>query len=849
MGRIGEGGWAMALTLVSEVANSANALEAALRRARFRIPPQPRHFVRRQHLVERFFSLTNRAGPRANVTIVAAPIGSGKTTLVADAVRDPRAGAVAWCTIDSDDNDPHRFGQSLLEAVLAARSSNGLHRGSTAYRLGSDAIEEMLLIADSREHLTLVLDECEHLRFDVTHGTFERMIRHAPATMSIVIVTNQDVQISTTAARTVASLRAADLKFTPAEVSDLFAQRGLTIADDDAQSLNQFTNGLAGALQLAVAAYRDPRDRARILDSALRSESSAFVVLFERVFERLTCDQRKVLMSSAVVDSICDDLLVAISGVRDAKSVIAEFARADVLFDSIPQCPGWYRHRHPSREFLMAELLHAPDTEMDELQSRAARWFATHSYRDRALESAAKGNDRQLLIGLVGARWLDSALDERDPRINDLSRRLDAEANEGTDAMLVATALDLEHHERARARRRLESLPLIHAIEGESRDSRFFELLLRLRLARDDSVASEISETAEAILAWCKFDDTERALDAESLARRALAEACLIRGDLEAASARLEEACAEGIVNGRDRHVTSATAALALVTALAGRVRRASALVDELGDAWSGENDFSSGVRSLARAICEYHADNLSAAQVSVASARDLLRPGVFHDTILTLVRARVAGSVGDRAAAGRLVARASAAGSAELVPLVIEALGLQCLAESSMPEIVPNTTARAAHPYGIARVALAKAARAYESHDLDQAWVELEHALALVERNAYRRILLDSALRIDALLRNYIALGRPFSQLAWQLFQRLPEERSHDSTPTVETLTERELAVLQYLPMMKSNRDIASEMYFSVNTVKTHLKSIYRKLGVNQRRAAVEEARARSIL
>jgi len=224
--------------------------------------------------------------------------------------------------------------------------------------------------------------------------------------------------------------------------------------------------------------------------------------------------------------------------------------------------------------------------------------------------------------------------------------------------------------------------------------------------------------------------------------------------------------------------VTSATAMLAVVTALAGRVRRASALVDELGDAWSGDDDFPNGVRSLARAICEYHADNLSAAQVAVASARDLLRPGVFHDTILTLVRARIAGSVGDRAAAGRLVARACAAGSQDLVPLVIEALGLQSHAEPSMPEIVPNTTERTAHPYGLARMALAKAARAYESQDLDQAWVELEHALALVERNAYRRILLDSDLRIDALLRNYIAMGRPYSQLAWQLFQRLPEER-----------------------------------------------------------------------
>ena len=86
-------------------------------------------------------------------------------------------------------------------------------------------------------------------------------------------------------------------------------------------------------------------------------------------------------------------------------------------------------------------------------------------------------------------------------------------------------------------------------------------------------------------------------------------------------------------------------------------------------------------------------------------------------------------------------------------------------------------------------------------------------------------------------------------AEFAWQLLRRLPADRAADATPVIETLTERELAVLRHLPTMKSNREIAVEMYFSVNTVKTHLKSIYRKLGVNRRRAAVEEARARSLL
>jgi LuxR family maltose regulon positive regulatory protein len=124
-----------------------------------------------------------------------------------------------------------------------------------------------------------------------------------------------------------------------------------------------------------------------------------------------------------------------------------------------------------------------------------------------------------------------------------------------------------------------------------------------------------------------------------------------------------------------------------------------------------------------------------------------------------------------------------------------------------------------------------------------------LDQALALVDRHRFHRIALDSGTDLRPMLRDYIAQAGTFTPLAWRLLQRLPSYRDGNAAPAVETLTDRELAVLRHLPSMKSNQEIAAEMYFSVNTIKTHLKSIYRKLGVNRRRDAVEEARARSLL
>lgn len=81
-------------------------------------------------------------------------------------------------------------------------------------------------------------------------------------------------------------------------------------------------------------------------------------------------------------------------------------------------------------------------------------------------------------------------------------------------------------------------------------------------------------------------------------------------------------------------------------------------------------------------------------------------------------------------------------------------------------------------------------------------------------------------------------------------------ESRHHLASPVVETarssrvqLTDRELAVLRYLPTKLTQRDIAAALYVSLNTVKTHSNAIFRKLGVSDRKSAVQAARDRHLI
>jgi LuxR family maltose regulon positive regulatory protein len=826
----------MSVAFASRLQDVAQPLDFGLRRAKFAIPAAPRRYWPRTELVTRLAAIVDPNGSKPEVAVVSAPVGWGKTALVAATARARVPGTTAWCTLDDDDNDPREFAVSILESILANREPHERERGASVDAAGADPLRDAMRVIASGPATMLVLDECEHIGIEHNHATIGRLIRQAPPNLSIVLVTNRDVHLSTRGIDRVNAIRSADVAFSVADLRQIFVAEGFAISDQTVRTFAEWTEGAATAVALAVSAFRDARDRDRLEAAALRSDVSAHVVLFGRILDRLPQDQRTVLVSSSIVDVVTGDLVANITGLPDAPALLQELVRTDLFFDPIPGCPNWYRHRHPTRELLLAQLRHERH-ELADLYRVAAQWFASVE-PTRALAAAIHASDWPMVCELVRPRWIAAALDEVDAGLG-MVPHVPNDVERNSETVLVAAAIELEDGNASAAQEWLSELGGIH-IEPAG-EFALFEVLLRLRIARDASRSDEIRTACTLLEEWSPGAvDAPWHRDVRLLAMRARAEAALIDGDFMSAAALLDVASTDGLIDGRERQVANATASLAVLTALGGRLRRAAAMVEELGDAWFAGSDVSRGVRALAQAICAYHADDLSLAQLAISEARGALRSGVHRDVVLSLTRARIALSVGDTASAARLRTRASLSGSPVLVAFATAALGLPGTADPAL---------RATHPYAVARGDLEVALQAYEARRLDDAWVALEHALTLAERNCYRRILLDSHLDLRELLAEYIAQARPFGHMAWQLLQRLPVDGDDASGPIVETLTERELAVLRHLPTMKSNREIAGEMYFSVNTVKTHLKSIYRKLGVNRRREAVEVARARSLL
>ncbi len=348
----------MSVAFASRLQDVAQPLDFGLRRAKFTIPPAPRRYWPRTELMRRLANVVDPNGSKPEVAVVSAPVGWGKTTFVAAAARERPAGTTAWCTLDHDDNDPREFAVSILEAILANREANERERSTNVDAAGADPLRDAMRVVAGGPPTMLVLDECEHVGLEHNHATIGRLIRQAPPNLSLVLVTNRDVHLSTRGIDRAHAIRSADVAFSITELRQIFVDESFATSDQTVRTFAEWTEGAATAVAFAVSAFRDARDRGRIEAAALRSDVSAHVVLFGRILDRLPDEQRAVLLGSSIVDVVSGDLAANITGLADAPTLLQDLVRTDLFFDPIPGCPNWYRHRHPTREMLLAQLRH-----------------------------------------------------------------------------------------------------------------------------------------------------------------------------------------------------------------------------------------------------------------------------------------------------------------------------------------------------------------------------------------------------------------------------------------------------------------------------------------------------------
>ncbi|HET9379610.1 MAG TPA: LuxR C-terminal-related transcriptional regulator [Streptomyces sp.] len=873
-------------------------------RTRFALPSRPATFLRRPRLVRHLDQALTTP-----LTLVNGAAGAGKTLLAADwadGLREP----VAWLTVEAGDARPGVFWAYVLEALRGCGVRAAATAGAPAdpSRAGRAPLAPLAAELNARDRpVVLVLDEYDRLPDPGIAEELEFVLHHAGRGLRLVLVSRTEPPLPLhrhRAAGELTEIRGAELALTPAEAGVLLELHGLRLPAPAAHALVERTRGWAAGVRLSALAARESDDPERYLKEFEAGHSTVADFLLAEVLKGKTPEARDLLLRVSVLDRFCPALADALTLRSDAGPLLAGLHRENAFIERLGH--SWYRLHPLFREILRVHLRERMPGAEPELHLRAARWLRRSGFLPETLAHGAAGGDWDLaadaLVDDLAIGQLFTGLHAH--HLAQLFARLGPEARSpASDLVRAARALarhDVEHG-LARLRRAEEQLPddapgpeparvscaLLEALaarltgcppRAEQAAALAGELLVDLPgplLDRHPELTALLWTHVGSARVWeGRFDDARAVLapvagapggNATVLPRaEALGHLALLdyldgwpgRAERDALAAVAEEERA-----GPDLPPGAGIGRLVLAAVAVDRqeLDRARALLDRAAPQPARVPDpVPAAGRALAtsRLLLDSGRAAAAAEAAEPAVAAAVASPWAQGHTALVVAAAHLAGGRPDEAS------RALDAIGAGPPVCAVEAAALQFAAGRPRAAAGLLATARAqaggrgrAAPAVRVGAALVEARAAQESGDPDAARGLVGRALADARRERLRRPFLRAGDWIEPLLAT-----APLRDLAagWLVTgpppRRAARPRPPGPAPAPEPLVPvelsgRELDVLRRLARLMSTEEIAADLYVSANTVKTHLKSAYRKLAVNRRGDAVRRARELGLL
>ena len=406
------------------------------------------------------------------LTLVSAPAGFGKTTLVAAwAAGEGDAGKrIAWVSLDEGDSRPDGFWTYVLTALERAAPGTGatglgLHAaGQPIETVLTAVLNELSVLPDD---VTLVLDDYHAAEGPDLQGGLALLVERLPPQLRLVIVTRADPALPLARLRArgeLTEVRAADLRFTEDETTTyLTDSTGLDLPAADVAALGARTEGWIASLQLAALSLRGRDDPSAFIAGFAGDDRYVVDYLVEEVLDLQPPDVRDFLLSTAVLDRLSGPLCDAVTGSEGGSQMLENLERRNLFVVPLDDRRRWYRYHHLFADVLRTHLLAEPPERAAELHRRASEWYAGENEpvlavqhalaagaTDRAAELAerampALGRERReavirqwaydlpeevlanrpvLAIGLVGGLMSSNEFGDVERRLVDIERQL-----------------------------------------------------------------------------------------------------------------------------------------------------------------------------------------------------------------------------------------------------------------------------------------------------------------------------------------------------------------------------------------------------------------------------------------
>ena len=853
----------------------------------------------RARLIERL-----DAGLDRKLTLVTAPAGFGKTWLVADWLGLHPDIAQVWTSLDSRDNDATRLWHHVFSAMADELPDANLD--DALFSGGGFELERILdslsgALRECDEEVLVVLDDAHLIEDPIAAGSLESFIVSAPRSTHFVLIGRHDPMIRVARWRMaddLVELRAHDLQLTVDETADmveLFLET--PVAASTVSALHERTGGWIAGCRMAINSAKRSNDPEKTLAQSSGSRSAVADLITEEILPELKPSEQRFLLETSLLNYLSGPLCDAITNGRGADAILERLARDEMLTIRSGK-EGWYQYHELFREVLQLELRRTRPDQIPELSLRAARWLHDHSDPVEAISQALVAGEAQLagewlveanrgllsrgqdVTLVVLAKQIDDALDEPSlPVLATMGYAMMAggSLHEHGFMGLLTRMLEIAQRRDTSGGREGWDWPgfpfpfdgrenFIAILTGiSSRMSGDLETVLSLENLRPTDSGTLEGVLAEGLIWMERYEEaksmTTRYMRAFSLGEPGAIRSLGLLAIIASAEGRLTEAGALA-----DRAITATQDSrggigYAGTYALVARVRvewergclsRAGAAIDDISRSAieSGSVPLWVHSRIASSRLRRSQGDRMGAA---VDLDRALVSPsglgvnGHFAERI-AFEKARLA-LLDDHLLAAeiavphwRKLLEDGAQSMREHLLLARFAIVAGEDPQRLLSEMPPGCQVTLPHRI---QLGILKSLTAVRDHDSDLALTELTKVMRLAAVSGHRQMFLDERDTLGVLLENAAA----------QAGIRLGEEGTNGSEAEhkvsktkpidlVDPLTERELEILQLLPSHGTYAEIGDDMGVSMNTVKYHVKAIYRKLSVDGRSAAVDRAR-----